>query len=121
MGMPHSTFAVPEYGPILVRCQSMTHHDPASLASLRLNLSNELEDALDILRRRFSVRRDLPPLGVGNKSVHQLCHPPRVYIFGSRHDQDQCPDALEHLYRRPQGQTGAIEEGINRDGDDDLI
>src|SRR3989441_1319804 len=114
MGIPRSTFAVPEYVPILVRCQSMTHHDPASLARPRLNLSKELEDALDILRRSFSVRRDLPPLAVGNKPVHQLCHPPRVYIVVSRHDQGRYPDTLEHLYRRPQGRIGAIEEGINR-------
>src|SRR5882672_4176076 len=80
----------------------------------RRNLSKELEDALDVPLRRFSVGRDFPPLGVGHQPVHQLCYPPRVDIVVARHDQGRCPDTLEHLYRRPQGRIGAIEKSINR-------
>src|SRR5882672_5912529 len=79
----------------------------------RRNLSKELEDALDVPLRRFSVGRDLPPLGVGHQPVHQLCYPPRMDIVVARHDQGRCPDTLEPLYRRPEGRIGAIEKSIN--------
>ena len=53
---------------------SLKRPHTTSLARLRLNLSKELEDALDVLLRRFSVGQDLSSLGIGHKPVRQLCY-----------------------------------------------
>src|SRR5713101_8156520 len=64
-GISLITFAVPR---VCAHPGTLSIHDQAR-AHPRLNLSKELEDAPDVLLRRVSVGRDLPPLGVGHKPV----------------------------------------------------
>ena len=61
------------------------------ILGVRLDLSEKLQDPINVLFRLLGMRPDLGPARIGNQTMHLLSHPTGVDVVVARHQQGRRP------------------------------